>query len=257
MSPDESARTRNLSSGNHPKITGLQWKIMLISGVGFFTDAYDLFIIGVVLAMLKPEWHPSPVETGLITSTALLASAVGAMVFGRIADLLGRKKIYGLEVLVLAAGAIASAVSPNMFWLILFRIVLGLGIGGDYPLSATIMSEYAEKRTRGMLISLVFSMQAAGLIFGPLFASALLAAHVHRTSPGASFSPSEQSPRWLSSGHAATSMKRLNSKPHWRSANRPSPAASALKETSGPAISASCGSAACWSVLSAQAARGS
>jgi MFS family permease len=157
------------------KIGSIHWKIMFISGMGFFTDAYDLFIIGVVMAMLKDEWHPSALEIGLVTSTALLASALGAFLFGRVADMLGRKRIYGYECLVLAIGAVASAFSPNIIWLIIFRIILGIGIGGDYPVSATIMSEYAGKRTRGMLVTLVFSMQAAGLIFGPLLAAGLLA----------------------------------------------------------------------------------
>lgn len=89
----------------------------------------------------QTAWHPTTTETGLVTSTALLASAIGAVLFGRVADLLGRKRIYGVEVLVLAAGAIASACLPNIVWLIIFRISLGLGIGGDYPVSATIMSE--------------------------------------------------------------------------------------------------------------------
>ncbi|HUC12067.1 MAG TPA: MFS transporter [Stellaceae bacterium] len=156
------------------KVTALHWKIMFISGMGFFTDAYDLFIIGVVMSLLKAEWHISPVEQGLVTSTALLASAVGAIAFGRIADMLGRKRIYGFKVLVLAAGAIASALSPGIWWLIFFRIILGIGIGGDYPVSSTIMSEYSGKKHRGMMVSLVFAMQAAGLIVGPLLAVALL-----------------------------------------------------------------------------------
>jgi MFS transporter, PHS family, inorganic phosphate transporter len=118
------------------KITPLHWKIMFISGMGFFTDAYDLFIIGVVMSLLKSEWHFSSVAEGLVTSTALLASAVGAILFGRIADMLGRKRIYGYEVLVLAAGAVASAFSPNIWWLIFFRVILGIGIGGDYPVSS-------------------------------------------------------------------------------------------------------------------------
>ena len=77
--------------------------------------------------------------------------------------MLGRKRIYGYEVLMLAGGADR------------FRIVLGIGIGGDYPVSATLMSEYAGKKSRGMMVSLVFAMQAAGLVFGPLLAAALLA----------------------------------------------------------------------------------
>ena len=155
-------------------ITRHHWKILFISGMGFFTDAYDLFIIGVVMSLLKEQWHVSSVEEGLVNSTALLASAIGAVLFGRVADMLGRKRIYGYEVLVLAAGAIASAFAPNIWWLIGFRAILGVGIGGDYPVSSTIMSEYAGKRNRGMMVTLVFAMQAAGLIFGPLLASLLL-----------------------------------------------------------------------------------
>jgi MFS family permease len=89
--------------------------------------------------------------------------------------MLGRKRIYGYEVLVLAAGAIASAFSPDIWWLIGFRIILGVGIGGDYPVSATLMSEFSGKKHRGMMVSLVFAMQAAGLIVGPLLAVAFLA----------------------------------------------------------------------------------
>jgi MFS family permease len=167
--------TNMLARMDVSKITPQHWKIMFISGMGFFTDAYDLFVIGVVMSILKDEWHPSPAAVGLVTSTALLASAFGAIIFGRVADMLGRKRIYGYEVLVLAAGAIASAFSPDVWWLIGFRILLGIGIGGDYPVSATLMSEYAGKKSRGMMVSLVFAMQAAGLVFGPLLASGLLA----------------------------------------------------------------------------------
>jgi MFS family permease len=159
---------------DNAKVSGHHWKIMFISGMGFFTDAYDLFIIGVVMSLVKPLWHVGKVETSLVDSTALLASAFGALLFGRVADMLGRKRIYGVEVLVLAAGALACAFSPNIWWLIGFRFILGVGIGGDYPVSATIMSEYAGKASRGLLVTLVFTMQAAGLILGPLFASALL-----------------------------------------------------------------------------------
>jgi PHS family inorganic phosphate transporter-like MFS transporter len=173
-----SDRTANyqdtLARMDESAVTRQHWKIMFLSGMGFFTDAYDLFIIGIVMAMLKKQWHPSPLATGLVTSTALLASAVGAILFGRVADMLGRKRIYGYEVLVLAVGAIASAFSPNIGWLIFFRVILGIGVGGDYPVSATLMSEFAGKNSRGMLVSLVFAMQAAGLIVGPLLAAALL-----------------------------------------------------------------------------------
>jgi PHS family inorganic phosphate transporter-like MFS transporter len=172
------ANKADFSEMDNAGISKEHWKIMFISGMGFFTDAYDLFIIGVVMSLLKPLWHVGKLEEGLVESTALLASALGALLFGRVADMLGRKRIYGVEVLVLAAGAIACAFSPSIWWLIGFRFILGIGIGGDYPVSATIMSEYAGKAHRGMLVTLVFAMQAAGLIVGPLIASALLMTHL-------------------------------------------------------------------------------
>jgi PHS family inorganic phosphate transporter-like MFS transporter len=168
------ADNQDLAQLDESGITPEHWKILFISGMGFFTDAYDLFIIGVAMHLIKAEWHTSPLSEGLVTSTALLAAALGALLFGRVADMLGRKRIYGFEVLVLAAGAIASAFSPNIWWLIGFRIVLGIGIGGDYPVSSTIMSEFSGRRHRGMMVSLVFAMQAAGLIVGPLLAALLL-----------------------------------------------------------------------------------
>jgi MFS family permease len=173
-SQSSQAANASLEQLDDSGITRTQWKVLLTSSMGFFTDAYDLFIIGAVMRLLESLWQISMLEKALVTSTALLASAVGAVIFGRAADLLGRKRIYGYEVLVLAAGAIASACSPNIWWLIGFRIVLGLGIGGDYPVSSTLMSEYAGKRSRGFLIALVFASQGVGLIVGPLTAVILL-----------------------------------------------------------------------------------
>jgi MFS transporter, PHS family, inorganic phosphate transporter len=157
------------------RISRFQLKIMFVSGMGFFTDAYDLFVIGIVVALLETEWHLSTNQVSWVNSATLLASAAGAIVFGRIADILGRKRIYGYEVLILAAGALASAFAPNYTFLLVCRVVLGIGIGGDYPVSATIMSEYSGRQTRGRMVGLVFAMQGAGLIVGPLVASILLA----------------------------------------------------------------------------------
>jgi MFS transporter, PHS family, inorganic phosphate transporter len=156
-------------------VSRFQWKIMFVSGMGFFTDAYDLFVIGIVVYLLKTQWALSTHEVSWLNSATLLASAVGAIIFGRIADMLGRKRIYGYEVLILAIGAIASAFAPNYIFLLICRMVLGIGIGGDYPVSATIMSEYSGKQSRGRMVGLVFAMQGAGLIVGPLIASILLA----------------------------------------------------------------------------------
>ena len=163
-----------LAALDNSSLSVFHLKAMLTSGMGFFTDAYDLFIIGVVLAILTPIWNLNKFEISLIGSTSLIAAAIGSILFGRLADYVGRRSIYGFTLIVLAAGAIASSFSPNVIWLLIFRFILGLGIGGDYPLSATLMSEYANRRDRGKLITMVFSMQGLGLIVGPLVAIILL-----------------------------------------------------------------------------------
>lgn len=154
-------------------------RAVLISGTGFFTDAYDLFIIGAAIVLIKAQWMPSKYMVGLLGSTALIAAFVGAFIFGRLADVIGRKKIYGFVAALMAFGSLASAFSPNMIWLLAARFIMGIGIGGDYPVSAVLMSEYANVRDRGKLVSMVFSMQALGLLAGPIVALTLLASGIN------------------------------------------------------------------------------
>ncbi len=156
------------------------FKAMFVSGMGFFTDAYDLFIIGIAISLIAPLWKLDNAQIGMLGSISLVSALIGAVVFGRIADRFGRKTVYGVEAMIMAAGAILSAFSPDFIWLLLSRFLLGIGIGGDYPVSAVIMSEYSNKKDRGKLVSLVFSMQALGLIAGPLIALGLLGLNINQ-----------------------------------------------------------------------------
>jgi len=156
-------------------------RAVLISGMGFFTDAYDLFVIGTVAAIVTTQWHLSTVETSWVTGAALMGAVFGAVVFGRIADVVGRKSIYVVVAVIMIIGALSSACSQSFITLVLSRFVLGLGIGGDYPVSAVLMSEYSNRRDRGRLVSMVFSMQALGLIIGPLVGLGLLSSGIPQT----------------------------------------------------------------------------
>jgi PHS family inorganic phosphate transporter-like MFS transporter len=156
-------------------------RAIFTAGMGFFTDAYDLFIIGTASGMIAKEWHLSTsatnlssTSTGLINSITLISAFVGAFAFGRIADVFGRKKIYGLEALLMIVGALASAFAWNVVSLVIFRFILGIGVGGDYPMSAVLMSEFSNKKKRGQLVGLVFSMQALGTVAGYVAGLALV-----------------------------------------------------------------------------------
>lgn len=153
-------------------------KMVLTAGIGFFTDAYDLFIIGIVTSILKPIWHLSIIQISLLNGAALASAAFGAVFFGFFSDRYGRKKLYGFEVLILFFGAILSASSHSFLALFFARLVVGFGIGGDYPSSAVVITENSTRKNRGFLVLLVFAMQAVGLIVGPSLASLLLASHL-------------------------------------------------------------------------------
>lgn len=168
------------------KVTKIQWRMVLTAGMGFFTDAYDLFIIGTVTTLLaqahwgeKTFWGSianSHSQVAWLNGGALIAAALGAIFFGYCSDKFGRIKMYGIEVLILFFGAILSAISLSYSfpYLLITRIFVGFGIGGDYPSSAVVASEHANTKNRGYLVLLVFGMQALGLIAGPLIASLLL-----------------------------------------------------------------------------------
>jgi MFS family permease len=154
-------------------------RAVLTSGMGFFTDAYDLFVISTVAVLVKSQWHLGTTETSILSSAAILGAFFGALIFGRIADILGRRVVYVVVAGVMIVGALASAGATNFVWLVAARFVLGLGIGGDYPVSAVLMSEYSNRSDRGRLVGLVFSMQAAGLIVGPIVGLTLLSSGIN------------------------------------------------------------------------------
>lgn len=165
---------------------------IIIAGMGFFTDAYDLFCISLVTKLLgriyyhvdgssKPGSLP-PNVSAAVNGVAFCGTLAGQLFFGWLGDKMGRKKVYGMTLMLMCICSIASGLSfgrePKtvLTTLCFFRFWLGFGIGGDYPLSATIMSEYANKKTRGAFIAAVFAMQGFGILGGGIFAIIVSAA---------------------------------------------------------------------------------
>ncbi|GMN53422.1 hypothetical protein TIFTF001_022563 [Ficus carica] len=159
---------------------------IVIAGMGFFTDAYDLFCISLVTKLLgriyytdtlkeKPGTLP-PNVAAAVNGVAFCGTLTGQLFFGWLGDKMGRKKVYGITLIVMVICSIGSGLSFSdnskavITTLCFFRFWLGFGIGGDYPLSATIMSEYANKKTRGAFIAAVFAMQGFGILGGGIVA---------------------------------------------------------------------------------------
>ncbi|KAL4074946.1 major facilitator superfamily domain-containing protein [Scleroderma yunnanense] len=146
-------------------------KVCIVAGVGFFTDAYDIFAIDIAVNMLKFTYGNGSISswtsTGLKVATPI-GNLVGQLLFGWLADIYGRKRMYGIELLIMIVATFSQALSGQspavgiIGALIFWRFVMGVGIGGDYPLSAIISSEFAASRIRGRLMTVVFAFQGWG-----------------------------------------------------------------------------------------------
>ncbi|CAF0946140.1 unnamed protein product [Didymodactylos carnosus] len=170
------------------KLTFRQVRTVLISSTGFFMDAYDIFVINLAVPMLGYVYYshnnnkvPSNIQ-GAIKGITNVGNLIGQLLFGILGDSIGRHRIYGLELLVIIIATIASAMSGaaargigTLGFLGFWRLLLGIGIGGDYPMSATVSSEWSSAGRRGQMVALTFSMQGWGQFFGALVDIILLA----------------------------------------------------------------------------------
>ncbi|RAK97856.1 inorganic phosphate transporter [Aspergillus ibericus CBS 121593] len=171
--------------------------VVLVAGIGFFTDAYCIFSVNMVTPMLSVVYwndkvnstasslvHNYEVALGIVT---LGGALVGQLIFGIAADIWGRRKMYGLELIILIFSTLGMAMassgkndSMSMIGVLLFwRFFMGLGVGADYPLSAVICSEFAPTRIRGRMLAAVFFCQSIGEAAAALVALIAVAGFRH------------------------------------------------------------------------------
>lgn len=114
------AATVNFSSMDEEQFKAFHWRVLLTTGMGVFCDGYDLSSIGIVLPLVLASFGVptlTGLQSGLLVGSALFGSAVGALIFGLLAQY-GRKRFYGIDVLIMGLAAIAQAFAPSLAWLI-------------------------------------------------------------------------------------------------------------------------------------------
>ncbi|KAJ7931382.1 major facilitator superfamily domain-containing protein [Mycena leptocephala] len=170
-------RRAALAEVDNAQFSWFHVKVCMVAGVGFFTDAYDIFAINIAATMIgyvyghsapgKPSKLSVNQDLGVKVATPV-GTLCGQLLFGWLADLVGRKRMYGVELMIIIIGTFAQALSSGnhavsiVGVLVVWRFIMGVGIGGDYPLSATISSEFASTRIRGRMMTAVFAAQGWG-----------------------------------------------------------------------------------------------
>jgi len=149
-------------------------KLTILSAAGVFLDGYDLSIISVALVLLTPQFHPNSFEVGFVGAAAVAGMFFGALVLGNLTDKVGRRKMYLLDLLFFVVFAILAALSQDIWELIAFRFLLGVGLGADYPISSTITAEFSPILRRGRNLVLTIGGFTAGAFISYLVALALL-----------------------------------------------------------------------------------
>lgn len=154
-------------------------RTIMVAGVGFLTDAYDIFAINIGISMMSYVYWggsiPSSTTTMLKVSTSV-GTVIGQFGFGLIADLVGRKKVYGVELIIIIVATViqctigTSAGISFPALLTFLRIIQGIGIGADYPMSSVISSEFSTTKWRGAIMGAVFANQGWGQLLAGIVA---------------------------------------------------------------------------------------
>ncbi|MFQ5662716.1 MAG: MFS transporter [Terriglobia bacterium] len=150
-------------------------KTLLAGSLGWLLDAFDVMLYSMVLAHLITHFGMDKSTAGFLNSLTLLASAAGGILFGFLADRVGRARALTLSILVYSLASGACGFAQSIFQLGLFRFVLGLGMGGEWTTGATLVAESWRAEHRGKALALMQSSWAIGEGLAAVVAGALLA----------------------------------------------------------------------------------
>lgn len=142
---------------------GLSPLLFVVVGASYFFTFYDITAIGVTLPTLTPAFHLSGADEALPVTANLFAYMLGAYGLGTVADYVGRRRALMLSVAILTLGGVLTALSWNLASLTAFRFVVGIGMGAQIALAATIMTELAPPGMRGRAVALNVFWGGVGL----------------------------------------------------------------------------------------------
>ena len=143
-------------------------RLVVGSGAGWALDAMDVGLISFVMAALAVQWSLTPTELSWIGSIGFVGMALGAALGGLLADRIGRRQVFAATLLVFGLATGAAALSWSVAALLVFRFVIGVGLGAELPVASTLVSEFAPARIRGRVVVALEAFWAVGWLLAAL-----------------------------------------------------------------------------------------
>ena len=154
QSVESSIVTRQSSVAWYKAVTHDQWRALAAAKLGWMLDAMDFLLYVMAIGQLKEYFGFNDATAGMLGTVTLVTSAVGGIVFGVVADRAGRTKALMATILIFSVCSLGAATSQTLWQLMVWRILLGFGMGGEWASGAVLVSETwpAHLRTRAISI---------------------------------------------------------------------------------------------------------
>jgi len=144
-------------------VTCTQRRATVVVGLGLFFELYELFLTGVLSSVLVGELGLTKAELPLVLASTFIGMFVGALVLGRLADRLGRRGAFLLNLAVYSMFSLLGAFSMNAAWLVVTRFMAGVGLGAELPLADTYLTDLLPARHRGRYIAWAYTVGFIGV----------------------------------------------------------------------------------------------
>ena len=145
-------------------VTEKHKRLLFGSGIGWALDAMDVGLVSFIIAALAVHWDLDKSTTSWIASIGFIGMAIGASLGGLLADKIGRRQVFAATLLLYGLATGASALAWSVGALMVFRFLVGLGLGAELPVASTLISEFSPRKVRGRMVVLLEAFWAVGWI---------------------------------------------------------------------------------------------
>ncbi len=166
--------TATIAAPWYRTITPYQWRVLAAAKIGWMLDAMDFMLYAMAIGQIRAYFNLSDATAGMLGTATLLMSGLGGLVFGYVADRAGRTRALMATVLIFSLASAGAATSQSMVQLLLWRSLLGLGMGGEWASGAVLVSETWPPQHRSKAISIMQSGWAIGYVIAAVAASIVI-----------------------------------------------------------------------------------